>query len=168
MIELFTRDPRFDLDLHPQTQKVGLRHRGGAPIDIFRFYREGDVIWHDGVFVRWRNSPFTVARRDVGGQALPLPADPERYLTENYGDWRTPDPQFDAFTDDAPNLEVTWPEYQRMHLLRRAYERLAWPVTPRRPGGSCTAPMRPRSPGKSVELLRCRHDPRPTSPFVHR
>ena len=124
LIELFTRDPRFDLDLHPQTQKVGLRHRGGAPIDIFRFYREGDVIWHDGVFVRWRNSPFTVARRDVGGQALPLPADPERYLTENYGDWRTPDPQFDAFTDDAPNLEVTWPEYQRMHLLRRAYERL--------------------------------------------
>ena len=124
LIDVFTRDPRFDLDLHPQTQKVGLRHRGGAPIDIFRFYRDGDTVWHDGVFVRWRNSPFTVERRDVGGQLLPLPAEADRYLTENYGDWRTPNPAFDAFTDDAPNVEVTWPEYQRVHLLRRAYERL--------------------------------------------
>lgn len=125
LIEAFTADPVFDLDLHPQTGKVGLRHRGGAPVDIFRYYEEDGRVWHDGVFVRWYNSPFPIARRRIGGHDLPLPADAERYLTENYGDWRTPWPQFDAFTDDAPNLEVTWPEYQRMHLLRRAYQFLA-------------------------------------------
>jgi hypothetical protein len=124
LIELFTRHPRFDLDLHPQSSKVGLRHRGGAPIDIFRFYAEDGRVWHDGVFVRWHNSPFEVVRRDVVGRNLPLPADPDRYLTENYGDWRTPNASFDAFTEDAPNLVVTWPEYQRMHRLRRAYEAL--------------------------------------------
>jgi hypothetical protein len=125
LVELFTRDPRFDLDPHPQSEKVGLRHRGGSPVDIFRFYEEDGRRWHDGVFVRWWNSPFQVVRRVVGGRAVPLPADPERYLAENYGDWRTPVPGFDAFTDDAPNLQVTWPEYQRVHLVRRGYARLA-------------------------------------------
>jgi tetratricopeptide (TPR) repeat protein len=129
LIELFRYDPAFDLDLHPQTQKVGLRHRGGSPVDVFRFYRQGDRVWHDGVFVRWWNTPFKVERREIDGWAgrrLPLPADPERYLTENYGEgWRTPWPGFDAFTEDAPNLAVTRPEYQRAHRLRRAYQALA-------------------------------------------
>ncbi|QSB15256.1 hypothetical protein JQS43_02510 [Natronosporangium hydrolyticum] len=126
LLELFTRDPAFDLDLHPQTEKVGLRHRGGSPVDIFRFYPDGDKVFHDGVFVRWWNSPFEITRREIGGQSVPLPADPERYLVENYGpEWRTPWPGFDAFTDDAPNLEVTRPEFQRLHFTRRAYERLA-------------------------------------------
>lgn len=125
LIELFSRHPQFDLDLHPQTSKVGLRHRGGSPVDIFRFYPQDGQIWHDGVFVRWCNSPFEVTRREVDGVALPLPDEVERYLTENYGDWRTPNPDFDAFTEDAPNVEVTWPDYQRVHFLRRAYEAVA-------------------------------------------
>lgn len=125
LIALFTDHPRFELDLHPQTTRVSLRHRGGSPVDIFRFYEEGGRVWHDGVFVRWHNSPFEVTRRRIGGLDLPLPADTERYLTECYGDWRTPYPGFDAFTDDAPNMEITWPEYHRLHLVRRGYERLA-------------------------------------------
>ena len=124
LIKVFTEHPRFDLDLHPQTQKVSLRHRGGSPVDVFRFYREGERVWHDGVFVRWHNSPFAVTRREVRGLRVPLPAEADRYLTENYGDWRVPRPGFDAFTEDAPNLEVTWPEYQKLHFLRRAYQRL--------------------------------------------
>lgn len=123
---LFNAHPRFDLDVvHPSTHKLGLRHRGGSPVDVFRFYREGDRVWHDAVFVRWHNSPFDVDRLLVGGIAAPIPADRERYLTESYGeDWRTPNPGFDAFTDDAPNVEVTWPDYHRLHLVRRAYKRL--------------------------------------------
>src|SRR5690606_36195713 len=70
------------------------------------------------------NSPFTVVTRDLNGVKVPLPEDADRYLTENYGDWRTPNPGFDAFTDDAPNVEITWPEYLRVHLVRRAYQKL--------------------------------------------
>jgi len=134
LIKVFTEHPRFDLDLHPQTQKVSLRHRGGSPVDVFRFYREGERVWHDGVFVRWYNSPFRVVRQEIRGLRVPLPAETDRYLTENYGDWRVPRPGFDAFTGDAPNLEVTWPEYQRLHFLRRAYQRLGAgdPVAARR------------------------------------
>ena len=126
LLRLFQQDPAFDLDEHPQTQKIGLRHRGGSPIDIFRFYRQDGRVWHDGVFVRWWNTPFEVERREVAGLSVPLPADAHRYLAENYGEsWSTPWPGFDAFTEDAPNLEVTWPEYQQVHLLRRAYQAMA-------------------------------------------
>jgi hypothetical protein len=125
LIDLFTRNPRFDLDLHPRSQKVSLRHRGGSPVDVFRFYPDGDRVWHDGVFVRWGNTPFQVSRATIAGHNLPLPVDTDRYLTESYGDWRTPDPAFDAFTDDAPNVEVTWPEYRRLHHLRRAFHKVS-------------------------------------------
>jgi hypothetical protein len=125
LAEVFTRSPMFELDAHPQSEKLHVRHRGGSPIDLFRFYREGDRVWHDGVFVRWFNTPFTVVRRTVRGVSLPLPEDADTYLTENYGDWRTPNGAFDPFTDDAPNVEITWPEYQRMHFVRRAYKQIA-------------------------------------------
>ncbi|GAA4908671.1 LicD family protein [Stackebrandtia albiflava] len=127
LVELFAKNPRFDFDVvHPHTKKLGLRHRGGSPIDVFRFYSDGDLVYHDAVFVRWGNTPFEVERRDIRGLDLPLPADADRYLTENYGDWRTPYPGFDAFFDgDAPNVEVTWPDYMRLHFIRRGYKQLS-------------------------------------------
>ncbi|HZE38950.1 MAG TPA: LicD family protein [Stackebrandtia sp.] len=126
LVALFSKHPRFDFDVvHPHTKKLGLVHRGGSPIDIFRFYRDGDKMYHDAVFVRWANSPFEVKTREISGLHLPLPADPDTYLTENYGDWRTPNPKFDAFIEqDAPNVETTWPEYLRFHLIRRAFKKL--------------------------------------------
>jgi tetratricopeptide (TPR) repeat protein len=127
LMALFAKNPRFDFDVvHPHTKKIGLKHRGGSPIDIFRFYPEGDKVYHDAVFVRWANSPFQVERRDIRGLNLPLPGDADKYLTENYGDWRTPNPSFDAFTgEDAPNVETTWPDYLRLHYIRRGYKKLS-------------------------------------------
>ena len=122
LVALFERHPRFRLDeVHPHTKKIGLQHRGGSPVDIFRFYEEDGKVWHDAIFVRWHNAPFPVERRELRGVRVPVPGEADRYLTENYGDWRTPNPAFDAFTDDAPNVEITWPEYHSMHLVRRAY-----------------------------------------------
>jgi tetratricopeptide (TPR) repeat protein len=122
-VELFRYDPRFTLDPNPMSKKVGLKHRGGSPIDIFRYYEEDGKVWHDGVFVRWDNSPFVVERQEINGLVLPVPADADRYLAENYGDWRTPNPEYDVFTE-APNFHVHWPEYARMHMLRHAFRAL--------------------------------------------
>jgi len=117
----FTRHPRFVFDVpHPRNRKIGLVHRSGAGIDLFRFYREGDRLWHDGVFVRWYNTPFTVGEREVGGGRVRVPEPVEQYLAESYGQWRVPDTSFDAFVD-APNMEVVWPEYYAYHRVRRAY-----------------------------------------------
>jgi len=117
----FQKHPRFILSrTHPDNPKVGVTHRGGASIDLFRFYEENGQMWHNGVFVRWHNTPFTL--KESGFPEIPanLPGDVDKYLTECYGDWRVPDPSFDAFID-APNLEVLWPAYHEHHRLRRAF-----------------------------------------------
>jgi hypothetical protein len=122
LIETFRNHARFDFDTpHPKSTKIGLVHRGGAAVDIFRFYKEGESIYHDAVFVRWKNSPFSVFERHTASSDYFLPEDEDRYLSENYGDWRTPDSTFDAFVD-GPNVEVTWPEYFLVHRMRRAYK----------------------------------------------
>ena len=125
LIRAFSRHPNFDLDdVDPGSPKVGVVHRGGANIDLFKFYREGGGVYHDAIFVRWRNSPFTIERTALeSGDIVYLPSQVDRYLTENYGDWRIPNSNFDAFTD-GPNAEVTWPEYMVVHKVRKAYRSL--------------------------------------------
>jgi len=121
LLKAFTAHPNFDLDKpHPSSPKVGLVHRRGVVVDIFRFYEEDGRIFHDGVFVRWFNVPFVTAARDVGGREIHVPEPADDYLTDCYGDWRVPDPTFEAFVD-APNVEVVWPEYLAAHRVRRAY-----------------------------------------------
>lgn len=121
LLAAFMRHPHFDLEASSSERpKIRLLHRGGAGIDIFRFYREGDGVYHDGNFVRWKNSTFQIEAHNAAGGTVYLPTDTDRYLTENYGDWRTPDKGFDAFID-GPNVEVTIPEYHNIHRMRRAY-----------------------------------------------
>jgi hypothetical protein len=126
LFELFDSHPAFRPDpVHPTSLKLSLKHRGGAPIDVFRFYRDGERVYHDGTFVRWWNTPFGVERvRGDDGRAVPVPTPADRYLTESYGDWRVPEPGFDAFVD-GPNVEVTWPAYRDLYLVRRAYARVS-------------------------------------------
>lgn len=117
---LIADSPLFTFDQpHPKSPKIGAIHRKGASIDLFRFYEENGLIWHNGVFVRWGNKPFAFETRDLNGTSIRIPAGAE-YLVENYGDWETPDPFFDAFLN-GPNREVIWPEYYAAHFLRTIY-----------------------------------------------
>lgn len=121
LLSAFSKHPHFDLEASlPDRPKIRLVHRGGAGIDIFKFYREGRAIFHDGNFVRWKNSEFQIEKHRSNGGRVYLPTNIDRYLTENYGDWKVPDKQFDAFID-GPNTEITVPEYHNVHRLRRAY-----------------------------------------------
>jgi hypothetical protein len=101
-------DPRFNvrrLDL--TSDRLRVNHVTGTMIDVFPHYLEDDgKVWHDGTATRWWNSPFELTEVSFLGQPRLVPDPPERYLDENYGDWRTPDPTFDARLD-APNVQVT-------------------------------------------------------------
>lgn len=121
LARIFAKHPSFKVEASmAKKPKIRLMHRSGGSIDIFQFYREGSDIFHDGNFVRWRNSDFEIERHEFSnGDIGYLPSNPDRYLTENYGDWRVPDPDFDAFVD-GPNMEVTSEPYWRVHRLRRA------------------------------------------------
>ena len=81
---------------------IRLKHLSGIMVDIFFHYRDPDDYWHAGVKMKWSNTPFTLVEREFLGQTHLIPEDYDTYLTENYGDWRTPMIAFDSGFD-TPN-----------------------------------------------------------------
>lgn len=108
----FTRSSRFEVRrLDFNSDRLRVNHANGMMIDIFPHYQgEDGRIWHDGTATRWWNSPFELTTMEFLGRTQFVPDPPERYLDENYGDWRTPNQDFDARLD-TPNVEVTDPDY---------------------------------------------------------
>ncbi|MBB5723605.1 phosphorylcholine metabolism protein LicD [Loktanella ponticola] len=82
-------------------------HTSGIHIDLFIHYRDTRVTpaihWHGSSLHRWENSAFEVVPYAFYDHTVLGPADADRYLTENYGDWRTPVTEFNC-TTDTPNL----------------------------------------------------------------
>ena len=95
------------------SDRLRINHINGVMIDVFPHYRDPDDptrVWHDGTATRWWNTAFDLKQVEFLGRQVWVPDPADRYLDENYGDWRTPDPTFDV-RKDAPNVEVTDPEY---------------------------------------------------------
>lgn len=69
---------------------------GGVKLDAFAGIFEGDSIsWYPGKRgVLTRQMVFPAISIERLGQTCPIPREPERYLEQIYGDWRTPDPYF--------------------------------------------------------------------------
>jgi hypothetical protein len=104
--------------IHPRSPNyLRVRHVNGIPLDLFYHFREADSWWHASGKLRWHNSPFTLGSREFLGETFLVPADHDTYLTENYGDWRTPRVDFDS-AFDTPNGEVTRPDEVVVHTLR--------------------------------------------------
>lgn len=113
----FMRHGKFRLGKVDLTSdRLRLIHVNGTWIDVFPHYLEGGKRWHDGTATRWWNMPFELDQTEFLGIKQYIPDNPELYLEENYGDWRKPNPFFDARID-APNVEVTDPD----HFLSLVY-----------------------------------------------
>lgn len=86
---------------------IKLVHVTGIHIDLFIHYHDTtsnfEIVWHGSSLHRWENSVFDIVPYPFYDQEVLGPADADRYLTENYGDWRTPMTQFNC-TTDTPNL----------------------------------------------------------------
>ncbi len=84
-----------------------LVHVTGIHIDLFVHYRDTATTpptdWHGSSIHRWENSAFDLATYTFYNFTVLGPANSDRYLTENYGDWRTPVTEFNC-TTDTPNL----------------------------------------------------------------
>ena len=77
-------------------------HHSGITIDVFPHFAEDGLVWHGSNKHRWYNTPFTLATREFAGGRYLAPADADRYLEENYGNWRTPCAFWDV-SFDTPN-----------------------------------------------------------------
>ena len=97
----------FDEDRPPILIK--LVHRTGINIDLFVHIKEliADKyeIWHGSSFHKWVNSNFDLKLYQFIDIPVFGPNNPDVYLTENYGDWRTPVTEF-HFNTGTPNLTL--------------------------------------------------------------
>jgi len=85
---------------------VYLEHVNKVFVDVFIHYnKDANTVAHGGLKTEWTNTPFEVKQVDFLGHRYGAPADSNLYLEENYGDWRTPKPEFETFTD-TPNMLV--------------------------------------------------------------
>lgn len=78
-------------------------HRSGIGIDVFIHHLDGATCWHGSAMHRWDNAAFELADYTIAGLPVRGPADADHYLTENYGDWRTPVTTFNCYTG-TPNV----------------------------------------------------------------
>lgn len=101
-----TQDSTGLLHLEKVPALVKLIHENGLNLDVFIHYTENGRCWHGSIIHRWENSPFELERAELEGVEVNAPANADRYLTENYGDWRTPVKEFDC-TTGTPNLVVS-------------------------------------------------------------
>lgn len=92
-------------------------HVNGTAVDIFLHYKEQDIVWHGSSMHRWDNTEFTLMEYSLAGIKVKGPANADRYLTENYGDWRTPKRAFYCGAD-TPNLRLL-PNPRSMALALR-------------------------------------------------
>ncbi len=105
-----SRDPNFNLsdDYEDDALLVSCFWRDKVAIDFFRFFAEGDHLWC-GLYIsgshlmKWVHSPFDLVDFRWHDVSVKIPADSDRFLTEAYGDWRTPNPYFGLFA--SPNIE---------------------------------------------------------------
>jgi hypothetical protein len=88
----------------PRPALYSLLHANGVGIDVFVHYLDGDQRWHGSAKHRWSNHNFELADYTIAGLAVRGPVDADRYLTENYGDWRTPVTRFNCSTG-TPNVQ---------------------------------------------------------------
>lgn len=99
---------------------VKLVHKSGLVADLFVHIKEGDVVWHGSPIHRWDNSAFDLAVYQLGHETVLGAKDADRYLTENYGDWRTPVYQFDC-SIDPPNIRYSRTARSVTYLCKVAY-----------------------------------------------
>lgn len=125
--------PAYGPLLAARPMLLKLIHCTGVPIDIFYHYRtEDDRVVHGSSLHHWFNSPFALSDYTLSGISVRGPDEADRYLTENYGDWRTPVTDFNCSTD-TPNLAIVRHPISISMFLRRLahFAELGHPNLPR-------------------------------------
>lgn len=97
---------------------IKLIDKSGIQIDMFIHYKQNGKIVHGSKIHLWENSPFELIIDNLEGIELYCPNNADVYLTENYGDWRTPVKEFSCSTG-TPNLTVVSNFYSISFFLRR-------------------------------------------------
>jgi len=112
-----------------QVLRVRLASDEGIGGDVFLYQEGGDGEWWCGVqrgplAIKWRDTRFGLVSTPFLGRQVLVPDPVERYLVENYGDWRAPDPHHIA-AFSAPNLIGGYDDIARCTVYASIFSALA-------------------------------------------
>lgn len=71
-------------------------------IDLFFHFEEDSSLWHGSLYHRWYNKNIEHDVITYKNKKYQIPKNYDAYLTENYGDWKTPVSNFSIYLD-CPN-----------------------------------------------------------------
>jgi len=97
-----------------------LFHRSGTQVDIFVHFEDEKSCWHGSSLHRWENTKFDLVNKDFLGMQVLTPENFDLYLTEHYGDWRTPVREFNCSTG-TPNVVISNSCKTKCFFLKKAY-----------------------------------------------
>lgn len=115
-IRIARQGDRYVIENLPTMIKV--IHKSGINIDLFVHYLEDGVRWHGSILHRWDNHDFELVDYELDGVAVKGPKNADQYLTENYGDWKTPVTEFNC-TTGTPNLAIVSNLFSPALFLKR-------------------------------------------------
>lgn len=106
---------RLNTDYEVSFYKKGLCKVGvsGCVLDFWRFAREGDKVVHEIVDTKGKPHTYVFSAdifddfkktRFMGFYDVLIPVKTEKFLSESYGNWCIPEPDFDLFKDH-PNMQ---------------------------------------------------------------
>ena len=105
LLEGCFKDDKYISSKEKKVVLLKIVHRSGLSIDLFIHYFDNDIIWHGSSFHRWENKIFDIETYNLHGVDVYGPKDSNLYLTENYGEWKTPVTDF-HFNTGTPNLSI--------------------------------------------------------------
>lgn len=84
---------------------ICFNHINGVKIDIFIHYLEDNLYKHQSSNAIWINSPFSLKKINFLENDFLIPKNENKYLIENYGDWKNPVYNYNSFID-TPNIII--------------------------------------------------------------
>ena len=86
-----------------QDYVLKLKHNSGVSVDVFFHWIDNGKLLHGSSYLYWSNTPFEFMHLPFYGSEYRVPEDSDTYLSENYGDWKTPVSNFNILYD-TPNV----------------------------------------------------------------
>ena len=134
LLELFEQSSEFTVQGNPSTAELEwnlvVEHLStGVTLDLFFFKPEGQSVlcgFHQlPKPLLWKFSTFNLAPIQYHGAVFQMPHDPEKFLTEIYGEaWRIPDPYFDSVVSGL-NLQEGCRDISLSYAYHRLYLQLS-------------------------------------------
>ncbi|EAK0440352.1 hypothetical protein YZ16_07495 [Campylobacter lari] len=94
-----------------------LKHINGVKIDVFLHFKESDKIYHQGEVVKWYNTTLQLRKYNFMGDEYYGFENFDKYLSENYGNWKIKKVDFDNILD-TPNAVVVNNKAFIVHLYQ--------------------------------------------------